>query len=394
MNEQQTMMSVEDFAGFFGNTVSTNQSTRKPTEGQIKYYNDLCLQNSVTPVDLTSKSYEEVSKMIGELRGMRSTESMSEKQKDKIVEVLERTPSIDINSLAPDWQSYDKTKASALIGQLFDLERQQRHLKPASQAQIEKIARMYPCPDVIFSDTGWEDDYVLYEDRALIKRPNYQQLIDWLAANMKQDKASEFITKYNPAYLTWARSRVSKEQVGMIRTLEARCANIRSAGAEQQQAVSSDGEVLIIEKAQRKEWSPIAYNALNEWELQLLSKDSASKYIEELQACLADKELVKFAKEEMNGDYLEEQRVGEGDAAVDLDIQRMSNFVHYLYSQLGEELTQEAQQVAQTPTKRMTSEVIRFLQNLVKHAVSNDVPLGGIIDALDDVPEVKVVIMG
>ena len=385
-----TVSTPQGISGFFDVPTYNTSSYRKCSDAQIKYYNDLCAQkNQAVDATHSTWSYDQMSAKIGELRAIQVPMLLTQKQANTINDILQRTPSIDINTIAPYWQKYNIAQASELIGKLFDMERTQRHLKPISEAQAQKILRMYLCPDVQFDEIGWVDEYVTYEGRRMLKLPNSEVMYNWLLQNVNAEKGSAFITKFNVPYLNWSRSRISPEQTSMIRTLEARCANLSSAGASHEVSTDSEGNVLANDSASRKEWCPLGYNALSELEIYMLSKTDASKYIEELQRTLADKELIKFPSEPMYGDFVEEKRVLDGKSALNKDAQNMSNFIHMIYSQLGEDLTQEADQVAQTPTKSMTRDDISFIRELIGHAITRGISLKMLTEALDDVPSVR-----
>lgn len=383
-----------DYEGFFASAPEYNNSSKRPhTDRQVKYYNDLCRQKGVAPIDLTNKNYDEVSSLIGELKGMKGLDLITPKQKETIEAILERTPSIDINIYMPNYASASKEEASTLIGTLFDLERQHRHLKPASEAQVAKIVRMYLCPDVIFTDIGWEETYQTIGGKRMLLLPNSRDLASWVATNVNQQKASEFITKYNPNYIEWSKTRLSKEQKSHIRTLEARLANLYTAGASHEQATDADGNVIVNDSASRKEWAPKGYEELSEIDLYIMSRDAASKYIEIMSAELSRKDLYKFSQEPMVGDYLEAQRVSSGDESINQDAKHMADFIYGLYAQLGEDLDEVARQHAETPTKRIGYDTIEFVRELIGRSITKGISMSLITDMLDDVPEVKAEVM-
>lgn len=378
-----------DFAGYFAEAEYTNTNVRSHTERQAKYISDLCRQKGQQQADVTGMTYDEASELIGKLLGMKGTDGMTPKQKAKIEEIIARNPHFNINEAHPNWSKYTKDEASTLIGWLFDMERESRHLKPCTEAQVAKIVRMYLCPDVIFSDTGWVETYEERDGKRYLVRPASRFLAQWIATNMRQQDASEFITKYNAKYLEWSRGRVTKQQQAFIRQLEQRMANLYSAGGAHEQKTDADGNVIANDGPSRKEWAPKGYEELDAVSLYIMSEQAASKYIEVLQAELQRKELTRFNPESMIGDYLEEKRITTGDESVEHDAKLMADFVYGLYAQLGEDLDEVARQHAETPTKRIGYDTIEFVRELIGRCITKGVSMTLITDMLDDVPEVK-----
>lgn len=386
---------VSNFNSYFAPSEYNNQSSRKCTEKQIKYYNDLCKQKGVKPKKekkVVEWSFEKMSEKIGELLGMQSTQSasgMTEKQMKTITDVLERSPDVNINKINPDWKKLDVAGASELIGKLFDVEREQRNLRPATDAQINKMIRMFLCPDVNFEDVGYEKQYTTYEGKKMYVIPTSNDLGHWVQTNVNQQAASDFIAKYRVEYMNWSRTRVSKEQSAMIRTLEERCANIRSAGSAHEQVTDINGDPIADTSVSKSEWCPVGYNKLTDLQLYLMSKKDASDYIDILQTTLADKEQIKFIPEEMKGDILESKRAGEGDTAVENDIDAMSNFIYGIFAQLGEDLMPEDEQVAQTRTDKLEYSDISYIRSLLARAMAFGVSFSVIDNLLDLVPNVR-----
>lgn len=367
-------------------THTTNAHTFSASPKQIKYYNDLCTQKGQQPVDVQGKSSQDVSELIGALLGMRNViqQAMTTKQRETIVGIVERNDGlINLSENHPQWESYDKESASKLIGQLFELERSLRDVKPITEAQVSKILRMYLCPDVIFSDIGWQDKYEMYDGRRMVVIPNSEDVKAWLLANVKQKVASDFIQKYNSAYLNWSRSRLTKEQEAHIRTLEGRCANILSPGKMVQQSVDSSGNVVDIAQQSSKEWNVQAHQPLTDLQLYMFSKDDASRYIEELNRTLQDKELIKFPSEPMHGDALEAKRTND---ELGMRIKNMEHFIYGCFAELGEAVTVEEEQLI---TDNITSDVIEQIRQIIAKMISLKVSFNRIDWLLDLVPDVK-----
>ena len=390
---------AESWGGVATNQYS-NANKRVCTPNQIKFYLDLCSQKSVA-VDPTHAelTFEEMSEKIGNLKGLKAVSKLTDKQRKQIEDVLIRTPEININDIAPNWAMFGKEDASTLIGKLFELESTHKDKRPCTDAQADKMLRMYLCPDACFADLGWVERYEVRDGKNMLVIPPSSIVKEWLLANISSADANAFISKYNADYMKWSVTRVSPEQKRFIKTLEDRCANLYSAGKEVIQATDMEGRLIADNPTTRgahpKEYAPIGYNRLTSLEMFQLSKDDAAKYIECLQATVADREQVKFAPEAMTGDRMEEKRVGTGDTAVDNDIALMANFIHGIYAQLGEELTQEAAELAETPTTEFSNpafapKLIEQVRALIAHAITVGVGFGSIDYMLDEVPNVRV----
>lgn len=393
---QETAQSWSQYSGG-----RTNQSKRACTEKQIKYYLDLCKQKEVKAKKKKCKewSFEKMSAKIGELRGLQTTnQTMTDKQRTTIEDVIKRTPEIDINALSPKWQELPIKEASELIGKLFELERSHRDNRECSDAQADKMVRMYLCPDVIFTDCGWVERFDTFDGRKMLVIPSSSDVREWVKSHISSAKANEFIRKYQSPYIQWSKSRLSPEQQHHIRTLEGRMANLYSAGKEVVQSADMDGTLQADNPTTRKtrpnEYAPIGHKPMTDLEIFQLSKESASEYIEILTATLADKEEIKFTPEQMQGDRMEEKRTGTGDSAVDNDIALMANFIHGVYAQLGEELDDFAQRLAETPSEALTdpanNNLVQQIRELIAHSITNGVSFGSIDMMMDNVPNVRV----
>lgn len=394
-----TQETAASWGGYTTNNYS-NQSKRKCTANQIKFYCDLCRQK-VQLIDTAHEewTFEEMSEEIGRLRGLKSQVLLTAKQKKTIEDVLKRTPEIDINEIAPAWAMCDIEEASTLIGKLFEMERTFRDKRQCTDAQADKMLRMYLCPDVDFTETGWVERYEVVDGRRMLIIPDSKIVLKWLKDNVNSADANAFISKYNAEYIKWATTRVSPEQKRYIQTLEGRCANLYSAGKAVEQVADIEGNLIADNPTTRgahpREYAPVGYNPLTPLQMYQMSKDDAAKYIECLQVTLSDREQIKFTPEPMNGDRMEDKRVGTGDTAVDNDIAAMANFIHGIYAQLGEELTQEATELAETPTSDFSNpafapKLIEQVRALIAHAITVGVGFGSIDYMLDEVPNVRV----
>jgi len=389
-NNMNTEELYAEYLSSYATSAPTTTNVKLASEAQIKYYTDLCVQRSLVPDANASKlSSFEIRTKIEELKKIPYSLPMSEKQRSTILSVLERCPQINISVLKPKWEEMDVKEASVFIGELFTLERTHRSEQPISPAQVSKILRMYLCPDVIFTDTGWVETYEVHDGKRMLVIPPSSVIKEWIATNMSSADANAFISKYNVPYINWSKTRISAEQQQMIRTLEARCANIRTTSGAQEARTDEHGNVIQVEILSKKEWAPVGYNSLSDLEIYMLDKDSASKYIEQLQVVLADKDGIKFSPEPMHGDRLEALRTGDGDKGVDNDIESMANFIHGLFAQLGEELELEDIALAETKTTALTHDVIKRIRELIAHAITVGISFNAIDNLLDLVPNVR-----
>lgn len=379
------------FADFYTSAPSkqySNSAGRTCSAPQIKYYNDLCSQKGVEPLaQHNTWSIEKMSEQIGVLKGMQTQGALentfnapTEKQIKMISDISFRSK-INIKTIDPNYESYDKKQTSALIEKLFKMEKEISRTREATDNQANKIVRMWLCPDVLFSDCGWKDSYTLYEGKRMLLTPNPKDIYDFVKANLTVQAAGEFIRTHQVAYANWAKTRVSAEQQAYIRTLEGRMADISSAPKQLQQSSDANGNVITPDNQHVTEKSSVAYNPLSDVQLFQLSKDEASKYIEMLTIDLADKEMIKFPQEAMNGDYIESKRIN-----TDTEYEKIENFVYGCYAQLGEDLIPEDNQLL---TTEFTYETIAQYKRLLAHMIENDVPINWIVDALNEVPNLN-----
>lgn len=274
--------------GFFGGTVnntqkstglSSNQQTvRYATESQKTLYLSLCDRKNVQP----NPQYEtftiaEMSAEIERINAIKKVVMASDKQKEKIIELVGR--------LAMPMPNVDKLtieSASKLIGQLIELDKKSANAR-ASEQQIKFLHDISICPDVMMWELAEVPEELIFELSAKKKLltiafndkmyesakqieneivelqnriANYQNELDY--NKLPKEIVSAFIEKYKNVYYNWKNSRLSPEQASLIKEFQSRL-----------------GDVV-----------------LTDLELVQFSKKEADEYIKMLQRNIADKEVV------------------------------------------------------------------------------------------------------
>ena len=127
---------------------SKNNVANKATEGQIKFYIDLCNQKSVDiNPEHTNWTIQEMSEEINKLLKMKKVVRASQKQIDTIVKLSQQLGMPEPNTDALAKLPIDK--ASQLIEKL--IARTNADNKP-TEKQLQMLADMFKCPDVIITD--------------------------------------------------------------------------------------------------------------------------------------------------------------------------------------------------------------------------------------------------
>ena len=302
------------------------------TEGQLKYFKDLCEQKSLTPpAECAEWSKEQMSSIIQKTLAYRPKVKASAKQIELICSISERLelekPSDEILSKLTGGK---KGTASELIEQLLQQEEETAHLLPISKEQSAYIADMYACPDVAVSEIGIPDRISTSE--TLWRKPNKDEIL-MAISSLKRGEANKFINKYRVPFFDWKKTRISDKQISLIRTLEKYMEKLNGARTRTEEYATIEGK-RIVTHTRTNEMEVTAYEKLDDVAIMQFNKANASKYIEQLQYELGNKQLTAstFDKdEEFTFEFL---RNPIDDVAAQAEA--YEDIVHRLYAMIGQ----------------------------------------------------------
>lgn len=174
-------------------STATAVTSEPATEGQIKYYIDLCEQRRLTP-SASSFTKKEMNVEIQRLLATPKFIPIKDGQAARITDLCNQMsmPLPDFNTLSG---AYDGS-ASKMIQSLIELSKKVK--LPITEKQMILIQNMQLCPDV------------------------YETLTDEEIANLSKNDAHEYISKFNAKYLEWKKTRLSPAQFQLIETLTER----------------------------------------------------------------------------------------------------------------------------------------------------------------------------
>lgn len=269
---------------------------KKPTERQVQYYLDLCVQRRVAPQNYTKMTYDELAKVIEELRKFYpASEAQINIIKDKVASLNALGKTI----IEPNYATLTggrEGSASKLIEMFITMEKELSNSMQPTDKQIEFLVGMYLCPDVPFEKHEVNKTVDLGNGQWRKLTPD--EFAEEIKSKMSKAQASKFIDDYRGAFHTWKTTRVRPEQVKYIRDLEARMSNLTPTTAIEW-AIDEEGNLVqVIKKAvdKSKVYAPTAYVAIDELELMMYSVQEASKYIDILKAELENKKLTKYGE--------------------------------------------------------------------------------------------------
>ena len=258
-----------EFFGFAPTSVATLESPTAPrhaTPGQLAKYRELCDEKHVTPQSTEGWSYDRASAEISKLLAFHP---MSDAQREMIFQKLEHLQSLDVTINIPA-SELDKLTggrdgtASQLIQQLIDLERRYLDREKVSENQLRTLVSWYYCPDIPFEEydiplTVPTD--IVYDGIPMKRRLDPIEFAEQIQQKMNFQSASEFINRYRADFHEWRKTRITMQQMSLIRQLESRMADISNPKVLEL-AVDLKGNVVeLAQPAQDRgtTWSPNAY---------------------------------------------------------------------------------------------------------------------------------------
>ena len=252
-----------------------------PSVEQLELYHKLCEERGITPDEDTLKSAKATYDAIGQLYKMPRKVRPSEKQMERICDYCAQ-----LGIKEPDFDKleggYNKS-ASQLIQKLKEM--MDKKPVPLTAEQYEAVLRYQICPDVNVCDLRpdiLEGDYEVFKQK------------------MTKQEASEFLTKYKTAYVTWFEARITNSQLAEVKRL---CEMMQT---------------------------PFSYEAVIQ-----LDKETAVVYINQLQEELASKPWneTTLEPEDMYQIKTKEDDVDDEQAALN----ELRGFCSRLYVALGQE---------------------------------------------------------
>ena len=322
---------------------SEGNETRLATTAQKNFYVDLCIQRGITPKDTSKMSYEDLDV---EIKALRNSYPASDNQKAKITELIAQLNEIGINVKPLDEKELNKLTggrngtASALIESLIKLLSENTDKMKPTDKQLEVIVSWFLCPDVPFEDYGitrkvpiehlesYSSDLPYEEQTAqqLWRKPTPDEFAELIVQKFNRADASAFIDKYRSAFFTWKQSRCTAKQKEYIRSLEARLCDT-STTKEITFSIDAEGNINKVESHKpQHDYNPQGYQPLSDDELDMMSVDDASKYIEILNSEIENKSLYKFNYQQ--DETLELLRKPEGYAKQIEEFQNLNDLMY------------------------------------------------------------------
>lgn len=272
--------------------ISNNvQSTADASEGQMKYYRDLCEQKGEVASTKTFTKAE-VDVQIKRLKEMPYFKACSEKQINRITEDCKA-----MNMPLPDFSKLNGAyngSASKFIQKLNDMKKNM--VFPISDKQTAMIANMQYCPDC--------------------------EVVEDIKAMSSKD-ASEYISKYKTDFYLWKNSRLTDSQLLTLLTLQCRIEDVSIKDILDSSDSISEKIVAVLPK------QSISYQSWIQFD-----KDNATKQIIQTEKELKDEGLLESTLEPEDM-YLIKTAEQE-DARNEL-----RNLVAKLYASIGQELEEE-----------------------------------------------------
>lgn len=290
-----------------GNSYSqgTNAQGRKPSDAQVKFYNDLCERKGKTPADIAQFNHITLGDAINELQKL--PDGASARQKEKIVDLQKELVELgsDINPITDEvMQSLTGGRngsASALINKMMTMRTELNETASPSQPQLQILVEWFLCPDIPFEEFNVSKKIYL-ERLGAVSSDNAQEVMErrlWRLAtpdefansiknNMTKRQASKFIDDHRGSFYEWRQTRTTQKQMEYIRELESRLADTYVPAPVEFAVV--DGELVEIRTVPVKaQYSSPAYEPLAEIQLAQMSYEQASEWIDRLKSEVARK---------------------------------------------------------------------------------------------------------
>lgn len=321
-------MSTFSFTNFSANPATSNAGgtgggftrtqERKPSDKQVQYYIDLCVQRKAKPQDYTKMSAQQLSDVIEELRKWYPA---SDKQKQLVVDITARLNELGVN-IKPHTQEFldgltggANGTASAIINTLMQKEKEMGDIAPPTDQQLGWMVSMFLCADIPFEDHGVErkifmDEWIEKKDGTRVQAwryPTPDEFAQMCKEAFVRKEANKFIDDWRGTFHGWKQTRITMEQEKHIRELESRLSNTYTPPEVEWAIV--DGELKQVTKPSiKQQYAPSGYVPMDEMQIKMLSKEQASEMLDRLKYEIEAKELYRFEAETMQDDDNESLR--------------------------------------------------------------------------------------
>lgn len=374
----------------FTNFVEENNKVNedKPSQlnpirpAQVKYYTDLCTKKNVTPQPLTNFDYDSLSAEIQRLiKYFPASAVQLELIRTKVagLKALGSEFTVSESELSSLTGGYAGT-ASALIGELIEMEKEFKGSVKPTDAQIETIVGFYLCPDVDFEKVGvskkvflnaltpeeenamllledtikkgvwtetsasvWEyidaDERVVQQYEALKakvanklwRQPTPQEFAVSISNVMSKQQASSFIEEYRGIFYAWKKTRARHEQIRYIQQLESQLSQDRKLRVITQ-ATDEEGNVIELKPEVANNMEGACYTPMSTEQLIMLSIEEASEFIDQLKNEVAKRE---SSPSEAEVDYMEFRPAKSVSEAIEMEYEEFKNLMFKLEAVAG-----------------------------------------------------------
>lgn len=296
---QEEEPKANPFAGFFADNRSQKQQTAQEvvrnaqqnyvSPNLMKFAKDLYRTHKLNDDALDTMTWQEVKAEVDRLQAL--PQPMSPAQEETLFKVLGELTELGCPVEIPSAVMKQLTggregSASQLIEKLFAKRFEAQQNAPLSDAQADILITWFLCPDIPFENFNIVKKAMLPEISEVAWRfITCDEFKEQLRENMTRSQASQFIDEYRGVYFDWKKTRCSTQQKNYIRQLEERMANLSSPRKVEYAIV--DGKVEQVVTRQQREYNPQAYTALSDFDLEQMSYDDASRFIDQLKSELA-----------------------------------------------------------------------------------------------------------
>lgn len=357
---------------------------------QLTFYYEVCSRKGISPKDVSTMSPFQISQEIEHILTLpnRASENQLNTLRSMLQELVEA--GVEGVKVPPQrfFDSLNYDKASNWIEQTRQLRAKHFHILPATEQQIERLAKMYLFPEVEWESVTRQREEVVetfvaptdggesqltrkkvtYTEETVIQRKIFldeeregtrlwrYMTPDEFKAELKKlthQQASNLIDKYSGSFEAWNRTRITMGQKNQIRQLENRMASIYTPKEVtafdldqpfELELGDTNVEVDVDSPFQVKSkkvdnWNPTAYEGLKEQQLDMMSREEADIYIRQLRKEMQDRELRNIGGAQ-NLDYadygIEEARTAKTVAdARTKEFKELNNFLYGLADIVG-----------------------------------------------------------
>ena len=265
---------------------------------QKEMYTKLCTQKKVDPICLDTYNGVQLYALNDALMKIWTP---STSMLNGIKWRVEKLATLEINVGLPNIEELGGQEVSDIIKMLdAEIEKHKGEFPPTT-AQIDTFISMYMCIDVPFEDVGISRRVQLTDDtwRRITPKELKEQMNELLTA----ETAGEFIYKYKGVFEEWKLQRASASQISRIKQLESRFQDDKVVG-ELPTAITINGEEVTLDPIRKSLPKGTAFVPMSDNDLLLFDKDSASEYINHLEAELTRRKEWSMTEEVIDYEFL------------------------------------------------------------------------------------------